>query len=162
MNKVFLAAATAVLVLSSRAGHASDDPGRHALPIVGAWQLEVTLRNCATGEVAPVPTPVFPGLSTFHKGGTLSELGSRGSPATRSIGHGIWKRTGRRTFESRFVFHRFDANGFFAGTQDAKATMVLSPDGTALSISTIATFTDVSGIVTPGGCSTQVGQRVAI
>ena len=59
--------------------------------LVGAWRTEVTVRNCQTGN--PV-APLFPGLFTFHEGGTMSEygIGPGSSPALRSPGHGVWQR----------------------------------------------------------------------
>lgn len=168
MNKLFLAAAAVVLVLPASAGIASDDHGRRAPHIEGVWLMEVTLRvrradgSCATDEVAPVPNPIFPAINTFHKGGTMSEHGARFSPATRNFGQGIWTRTGRNTFTSRFLFQRFDVNGFFIGMQDSTRRMTLSDDGNSLSVTATTTITDASGVVLVRGCATEEGQRVEL
>ena len=162
MNKLCVAAAAVVLVLAARAGVASDDHPRRAPSIEGVWLMEVTLRICATGEVAPVPNAIFPAINTFHEGGTMSEHGARFSPATRNSGQGIWKRTGRNTFKSRFLFQRFDVNGFFIGMQDSTRRMTLSDDGNSLSVTATTTITDASGVVLVSGCATEEGQRVEL
>ncbi len=162
MNKLILAAAAVVLTLPASAGLASGDHGRRVLHIEGVWVTEVTLRNCATGEVAPVPIPIFPAINTFHWGGTMSEHGARFSPALRNSGQGIWKRTGPRTFKKRFLFQRFDVNGFFIGMQDVAGTMTLSDDGQSFSTTGAVTLTDASGAVVVRGCATEEGQRVGL
>ena len=69
---------------------------------VGAWAIQVTLRDCATG--APLG-PAFNSLVTFHRGGTLSESagGTAFAPGQRSPGHGVWTRIGHDTYLQRFV-----------------------------------------------------------
>lgn len=58
--------------------------------IRGVWQTMVTPVNCETGDAL---VPAFPGLFTFHKGGTMSEYGISPAigqtPALRSPGHGV-------------------------------------------------------------------------
>jgi len=165
MNNTLLGAAVAVVAIAMQAGaYANDaDSQEQRTPhIKGVWLLEVTLRNCATGEVAPVPNPVFPALNTFHEGGTMSEHGSRLSPALRGVGQGVWKRTGHKTFESRFVFQLFDVNGLFTGTQDVKRTMRLSDDGASLSMKADVAITDPNGVLLLRGCATEVGERLEL
>lgn len=162
MNKLILAAAAAVLILPASVGLASGDHGRRTLYVEGVWLTEVTLRDCISGQVAPVPNPIFPAVNTFHWGGTMSEHGARFSPALRNSGQGIWRRTGRSTFKSRFLFQRFDVNGFFIGMQDVARTMTLSDDGNSFSADAAVTLTDASGAVVVRGCATEEGQRVGL
>lgn len=164
MNKTLLAAAAAAISLTGQPA-AFADGGHHdnarANQIVGLWSTEVTLRNCATGDVAPVPNPIFLAVNTFHKGGTLTEDGARFSPALRNTGQGVWQRTGRRTFESRMLFHLFDANGLFTGTQDIWRTLTLAPDGQSFTASASVTITR-PGLPTITGCATEVAERVEL
>jgi hypothetical protein len=69
---------------------------------VGAWAIQVTLRDCTTG--APLG-PAFNSLVTFHRGGTLSESagGTAFAPGQRSPGHGVWTRIGHDTYLQKFV-----------------------------------------------------------
>ena len=158
-KKLILTTLGAVICLSQGALAGNDGHGRRN--IEGPWKVEVTLRNCATGEVAPVPNPIFPTLNTFHAGGTLSEHGSRFSPATRGPGHGVWKRVGARTFEMRFVFQMFDSNGLLTGDQDVLTTVELSADGSSSTGSAKFTVNRI-GLPPILGCATSVGQRVEL
>lgn len=160
-KKLVLTILGALICLAQSSAFADDDGHARRLSIEGLWVVEVTLRDCATGAVAPVPNPVFPILSTFHKGGTLSEHGSRASPATRGSGHGLWKRTGARTFESRFIFQMFDVNGLLIGNQDARSTLTLSNDRNSSTSTTRVTVNRI-GLPPLFGCATSVGQRVEL
>jgi hypothetical protein len=119
----------------------------------------VTLRNCATGDPLPGVAP-FPASNAFHQGGTMTEFGARFSPATRGVGQGVWKRTGRYTFDSHFFFYRFDAAGTFVGGQDVRRTMRLSPDGAWFSATAAVEITDINGAVIARGCATEDGSRL--
>src|SRR5262245_8437679 len=112
--KTWVIAAAAAFAVSG-AG-ATDLERSETGSIRGVWITEGTLVNCATG--APVGVPPFQAINTFHKGGTMSEHGSRFSPALRNSGQGVWKQLGRYSFKSRFLFERFDVNGLFIGTQE--------------------------------------------
>lgn len=69
--------------------------------LVGAWSVQVTLRNCDTNA----PMGSFTSIVTFHRGGTLTE--STGSvafePGQRTDGHGAWRRVGRITFSQHVI-----------------------------------------------------------
>ena len=155
MNKLLLAA-TAVLLIPLQAALATHRPPPS---IIGVWTMEVTLRNCATGDPLPGVAP-FPASNTFHRGGTMTEFGARFSPALRGVGQGVWKRTGRYTFESHFFFYRFDAAGTFVGSQDVRRTIQLSADGAWLSATAAVEITDISGVVIARGCATEDGARL--
>ena len=155
MNRFLVTAALALLV-PFQAGLASDHAQRS---IVGVWSLEVTLRVCATGAPVPGVDP-FPALNTFHQGGTLTEFGTRFSPATRNVGQGVWKKTGRFTYQSHFVFQRFDANGLYIGDQDVRRTSRLSPDGAWLTTEATVEIRDANGVVVMRGCATEDGSRI--
>jgi hypothetical protein len=155
MNK-FVLAATAALLVPMQATLASHRPPPS---LIGVWTMEVTLRNCATGDPLPGIAP-FPALNTFHKGGTLTEFGARFSPATRGVGQGDWKRTGRATFSSHFFFYRFDAGGLHVGGQDVRRTIRLSDDGAWLTSTATVEITDVNGVVIARGCATEDGSRL--
>ena len=141
-------------------------PGAQARPtIVGTWQVEVTVRvhaaDCTTAAPVPFGPNPFPSLNTFHRGGTVSETGSRSPPSLRGPGHGVWKRTGTQTFSSRFTFQGFDANGFLATNMDVRSDYTVSADGGTLEGVSRLQFSDVSGNVVPF-CATLQGVRFSI
>src|SRR5688572_21118187 len=98
--------------------------------LAGTWTTRIQLRNCQTGEIGPVPpslTRSF-GLFTFHRGGTASEygIGPGQTPATRSPGHGVWRREhGWNQYSYSFTFTRYDATGLFVGSSRVRSALVL-------------------------------------
>jgi hypothetical protein len=162
MKKILLTTAIALSSVAIQADVVTEQRLQRPAAIEGVWTKEVTLRNCATGEVAPVPNPIFPAINTFHAGGTMSEHGARFSPATRTQGQGIWKRIGRRTFSARALWHTFDASGLFSGTFDVSSIQTVSADGNSITTAATFTITDPTGVVLVRGCATEVGQRVEL
>jgi len=143
--------------------------------LVGAWLVEVTLRNCTTG--APLGPPVH-SLVSFHRGGTLSESLGSGSFAIgqRSPGHGAWTQEQARMFNQNMVnLIVFDtapnlpgtpgfnpslpvSPGFFAGWQIVTHTIELSEADRFTSSGTNA-FYKLDGTMYRTGCSTAAGRR---
>ena len=166
----------AVALVALSAGPAladSAESGRRSL--VGAWSVQVTLRNCATG--APSGPP-FNSLVTFHHGGTVSE--AAGSPAfapgQRGPGHGVWTRKPGHTYgPSMVALVLFDtppnlpctpgfdpslpvSPGFFAGCQTVSHT-VTPTDADHLTSAGTNAFYKLNGELYRTGCSTAVAQR---
>lgn len=133
--------------------------------VVGVWDLVVTLRvpaaDCTTAAVVGVGPNPFPQYYTFHRGGTLSEWGTRAPPSTRGSGHGIWKRVGHDQYKSRLQFHSFDANGLFNRTMDIVSDISLAKDGETLKGVSRFTFTDLSGNALRF-CATMEGTRLSL
>jgi hypothetical protein len=151
--------------MPSRADDQGYDAWRERFSIVGAWQVEVTVRfnaeDCTTSPPVPFGPNPFPSLNTFHEGGTFSETGSRSPPSVRGPGHGIWKRTGKKTFVVRNLFQGYDPNGLLASNMDMRSEVTLSEDGSTFSGITRLFFSDISGNVNPF-CATMEGVRVTL
>lgn len=166
--------ALALVSLGGASASAAEDERPNA-PLVGAWTIEVTLRNCDSN----VPLgPPFRSLVTFHGDGTISEAAGSVAfaPGQRSPGHGAWTRQGRRTYRQSMVAiilfttppnlpgtPGFDPSlpvspGFAAGWQTISHTLTLTDADHATSAGTNAFF-DVDGNVYRTGCSTAVSQR---
>ena len=161
---VCLVAASPVLLSgAATADENGYDQWRNRFSIVGAWQVEVTVRfdaaDCSTSTPVPFGPNPFPSLNTFHEGGTMSETGSRSPPSNRSPGHGIWKRTGRNTFAGHYTFQGFDPNGLLATNMDIRSDFQLSRDGSTFTGVSRFEFSDISGNVTPF-CATLDGVRI--
>lgn len=140
-----------------------DKPPRPELE--GAWQVVVTLRvdapDCTTAEIVGFPPNPFPSFNTFHRGGTMSEFGTRSPPATRSSGHGVWGRTGYRSFEYHSAFHSFDANGLLTATMDITADLKLARKGNTFEGVSRLVRTDISGNALHF-CATLEGVRISL
>jgi hypothetical protein len=142
--------------------------------LVGAWTIQVTLRNCDT----QAPMGSFSSLVTFHGDGTISE--STGSvtfqPGQRTDGHGAWKRVGLRRFtQNMLALIRFDSPPNLPATPGFDPTKPVSPgfSAGASAVSHIVRLTGKDTLESSGtneffaangqsyrtGCSTATGQR---
>jgi hypothetical protein len=167
---------TGALLLTSDGMVMAQSNSSHSQPeLVGAWTVQVTLRDCATN--APLG-PAINSLVTFHRGGTLSETAASLAFAIgqRSPGTGTWLRQRGQTYSQRMValilFNSdpnapgtpgFDPNkpvspGFFAGWQTVTHTVQVT-DTDRLASSGTNAFYKANGDLYRTGCSTAIGQR---
>ncbi|MEP6592701.1 MAG: hypothetical protein ABJC51_03370 [Acidobacteriota bacterium] len=161
---VSIGLAAAVLLVSGAIGLAHADESTPRKTLEGTWQVQVTLRNCATNATLGS----FNSLVTFHRGGTISE--STSAPVfaigQRSSGHGNWKAEGRRNYTQRMVnLINFDtpatppsSPGFFAGWSTVTHTHELIDADHATSSGTNE-FYKADGTLYRTGCSTSVSTR---
>jgi hypothetical protein len=156
MNKWTAALAGLSMAIAVTANAGDHDHSSRGGGIEGVWLQQVTLRDCATGAAMFDP---FPAINTFHVGGTMSEHGSRMPPSIRNSGQGVWKQVGRNRFTSRFIFQRFDLNGFYIGTQEVTRKMALSNDGVTLESTARTKIVDAGGVLINQGCATEVARR---
>ena len=161
-----LAVITAALTITVSIVSSHNNPGKpslalsdsHERTITGVWQMALTTVNCQTGDVLRT----IPGLWTFHEGGTMSEFtGAPGlSPAVRGSGHGVWQREpGWQDYSLTFLFHRYDANGVFTGSQKAKIALKLGASGNEFTGTSAIEILDADGNVVFTGCGTPTGTR---
>lgn len=150
--------ATLGLVMACAAGAGDGRKERdYTAHLQGAWTTQVTVRNCVSGDVLLGP---FAGMSTFHQGGTQSETAAGSPTLRRGPGHGLWYRTGKHTFTAKFVFQRFDLNGFFIGTQEVVSrSEVAEGSATATAVAKILLL-DVNGVQVGAGCATADMKRM--
>lgn len=162
---IFISAALMTGGAMAQDGRPEGWPPEQASTIVGAWQVEVTVRfnapDCTSSSPVPFGPNPFPALNTFHAGGTMSETGSRSPPSMRSPGHGVWQRTGGKTFDARYTFQGFDANGFLATNMDVRSAITLAADGGTFTGISRLLFSDTSGNTVPF-CATLEGVRYTL
>jgi hypothetical protein len=131
--------------------------------LVGAWQFEMTVRvktdDCTSGDPLGSPNP-FPGLVTFHEGGTMNEFASRAPSSVRSTGFGSWKQTGEHRYKARHTFMEFDSNGLLARTMVIDSRIRLNSKGSKYKAVGRLELTDVSGNVLVNACATIDGVRI--
>ncbi len=78
----------------------------------GAWDVQVTLRNCQTGAII---RPEFASITTFMFGGTLIDSTSGIPQAQKTPGHGVWSHVGANIYRFRFKSFSFSPTGVFTG-----------------------------------------------
>jgi len=111
LKRFALSGGTAALVLacllfsgsgSTVRAHSEGDESQNGLQ--GTWHLQVTVRDCQTGQ--PLRPP-FPGLITFAKGGTLTLTTAGQLPSLFTAGLGVWRHIDDHTYSAvseQFVF----------------------------------------------------------
>ena len=132
LRKTGLAAALGVL-LSLGAAMAGNNDWHYDRSLDGTWQFVMTVRfdapDCTTAPVIPFGPNPFPGLISYHEGGTLNEFASRSSPSIRSTGFGAWERTGKNKYVARYTFMEFDAEGALWRTMVIRSEIKLDRKG---------------------------------
>jgi hypothetical protein len=135
---------------------AGADSSRTASRLTGVWLTQVTIRHCTTDDILAGP---FPGLISYHAGGTVSEIGPSLPTTTRSPAHGVWRRTGPHSFVVDIIFQRYDLNGFFIGTQTIRGEPVIDVTTGTYVAKGAFTLQDAAGAQVGAGCSQVNGRR---
>ncbi len=157
---VLVAVALIALTAMISTGAISASAGKQAPKserLSGTWMTTVTLEDPPPGVAA-----TFRALNTFLPSGELLVSSSVGLPATRSLAHGDWIRTGNRRFASSFVFFRFDPAGAFIGSQRVHRTILLAASLNAFTSTDVVEILDPSGTVIRSSRATEVGQRLTV
>ena len=133
----------------------NPEPQWQSKPLEGTWRVQITIRNCQTGEALRS----FPAMATYSRGRTLITSDSGFSPALRSPGHGVWSHTAAHSYSAVSEAFLFNASGALTGVQRIAQTIeVGGPDAFEASVS--SSISDLNGNVLARGCATSVGRRL--
>ncbi|HEX8894214.1 MAG TPA: hypothetical protein VF783_12865 [Terriglobales bacterium] len=161
IGKAFWALSAVVMMLSVfRLSAIAQDPGSAASPLIGTWQVKVTLVNCQTGD--PLGPPPFSSVLTFARGGTLAEDTTNPSfaPGQRGAGQGVWETTSHNVFYARSVaFINLSTPAFQAGQQIIEQIITYDDRSDQWSAGAAIKFTDTSSTVYRQGCATATATR---
>lgn len=127
---------------------ASDEGGERNLE--GTWITSVTPVDCVSGN--PVAS-AFPGILSFHKGGTMS-----GTSSVAPTVFGIWERTGSE-YKFAFTFLRYNSSGVFIGRQTVHQKVSLALEGGEFTSTGSVEILDAGGNVIGNGCAASTGVR---
>lgn len=158
ISTVTLGAAYALL-LAQAARAQADDRNFGPRRLEGSWTVEVTQRNCQTGEALGNP---FLSMLTFSGGGTVVETTSNPMffPAVRGPGHGVWSYAGGSTFKAVSVAF-ITSNGVLVKTQTIRQTIEVGEDSDSFTTpSASVEVVPVGGGPTINGCATATGKRI--
>jgi hypothetical protein len=151
---------------STHSSNASSDP-RSAGALVGAWRSRVQF---ASGAFASVKDLEF--LYVFNDGGTMTESSNYDGAPPVPPAYGIWRQTGPREFEAKYLFYatkppaKFDeisSGGGWApaGHGELVEHITLAPDGQSFTSSIeYASFGAADKSAEGGGAATGMGRRV--
>ena len=143
-----------VLVLESglKAGAQSkSQAGR----IEGTWRVQLTVRNCQTGE----PLRSFPTLFTFAKGGTLTATTAGQSPALFTPNLGIWGHTDGNTYTAVSEAFVFSPGGVWIQTHRLTRAIELASDANEFTDTVTVEILDTNRNLIATGCGTSEGRR---
>jgi hypothetical protein len=121
----------------------------------GTWDVQVRIIDCQTGGVIAT----FASMLTFHAGRTLMEATSGLPPATKTPGEGVWEVAGPNTYNYRFKFFTFDAQGVFTGWRIANVEVIVDQTGNNYEGSGTQEIYDANGNLVGSGCVSPVGTR---
>jgi hypothetical protein len=132
--------------------------------LVGTWRFEMTVRvdaeDCSTSEPITFGPNPFPGLASFHEGGTMTEYASRTGPSIRTTGFGSWEQTALYRYEARHTFMEFDETGALWRNMEIESKIVVgSLYGNHYKAVSRLRLSDVSGNVVKL-CATIEGDRL--
>jgi hypothetical protein len=121
--------------------------------IEGAWKNQVRIVDCDTRTVFAT----FPGLLTYHHGGTVSE--TAGDTPFRSSGGGTWVFNGSQSYGAKFMFYTFSPGGVPAGYFKVVQNIHLSDDGNVLTDNATFEIYDAAGNLMQTGCAEATATR---
>ena len=124
--------------------------------LVGTWDAEVRLKDCATGNVQPS----FKSIASFNQGGTTIGSTSSQPQARRTPEHGIWRHVTGNTYEFKFKSFNFDSMGVAVGYVIVQHTIELDSSGDSYFSDGTAKFFTLNGTPTGSGCSEADGTRM--
>jgi len=135
------------------AAHANTRGSSAADPILGLWNVSVTVVACQTGALVRTVNSV----QMYQADGTFTEttsLGSRGS----SLGY--WYRMDGQTYGAAYFFFRYNPDLSFASFAKAANQITLSPDGTKFSVTATIQDYDANNNLISTDCVTQTATRM--
>lgn len=121
----------------------------------GSWNIQVTRRNCQTGEALVT----FPTMTTFMSGGTMQDYGIALAPTGRGPGHGVWRHQSGRRYSAAFQFFLFGADGISTGKQIIRRQIELSRSGNGYAAVGAVEVFNTGGTVVANICTTETGTR---
>ena len=147
----------AILVIAIASTPHSNAQGKAGHGLVGAWDITIYFKDCATGEVLRQR----PGLISFMFGGVMQEFGTgQMIPQNRTDSQGNWSHVSANTFSSVAKAFRFNADGSLAGTAKLYRTIHLNQNSDGFEASVASEIYDAAGTLIAQGCADEVGTRL--
>lgn len=122
--------------------------------IVGLWDVQVTVNNCATGA----PLASFLALHKYEFGGT-GQVVPATNPAGLSAHMMTWSHVGGNDYQMAVKMFRFDGTGNSIGWVIILNEVSINEDADEYSGSGIAEIFDPAGNLVGGSCPSFVGTR---
>jgi len=121
----------------------------------GTWRVQVTVRNCRTGEAQRT----FPALFTFAKGGTLSATTAGQPPALSTTTLGVWRHKDDHTYSAVSESFIFSPAGVWTQTHRLTRVIEIGNDADEFTDTIALEIFDTNGNLIVTGCGTSVASR---
>jgi hypothetical protein len=129
-----IVAALVVTATTALPGAVAGTDHKSANQLIGTWTATV---------VRPAPLPPVTSLQMYAPRGVFAESGN--DAFTRSPQYGVWERIGGRSYAATGVFHRFNAQGEYIGSQKISRKIELAEDGETFTGVARVTVLDTAG-----------------
>ena len=139
--------------LTARAQSEGDNSQRG---LEGAWRLQLTVRDCNTGQALRT----FPAVFTFAKGGTASFITAGQLPSLATPGLGAWRHARGHNYSAVTDAFVFSPAGAWIQTHRLTRAIEVSIDGDAFTDTVALEIFDPNGNVIVTGCATSVASRL--
>ena len=139
--------------LTARAQSEGDNSQRG---LEGAWRLQLTVRDCNTGQALRE----FPVVFTFAKGGTATYITAGQLPSLATPGLGAWRHTHRHNYSAVTDAFVFSPAGVLIQTHRLTRAIKVSIDGDAFTDTVALEIFDTNGTQIATGCATSVASRL--
>jgi hypothetical protein len=121
----------------------------------GTWRLQVTVRDCQTGQALRT----FPAMFTFAKGGTLSVTTAGQLPSLSTTGLGVWRHTDGHTYSAVSEAFIFSSAGAWTQTHRLTRVIEIANDAQEFTDTVALQIFDTNGNLIVTGCATSVASR---
>jgi len=139
--------------LTARAQAEGDNSQRG---LEGAWRLQLTVRDCNTGQALRT----FPVVFTFAKGGTATAITAGQLPSLFTPGLGAWRHAQGHSYSAVTDAFVFSPAGVWIQTHRLTRAIEVSTDGDAFTDTVALEIFDTNGNVIGTGCATSVASRL--
>ena len=127
--------------------------------MIGTWDIEVTLRNRATGCATGASAKPLRAVDTFTSGGALIETGVHATPQPHSPGQGTWRHICGQNYAAVLRFFHFNPDGSVAETRKVTRHLELSKDGNEFTGTASIEVYDADDCLVTAHCATETARR---
>lgn len=152
-----LALAGMLFLGSGIAARAQSDGDNSQRGLEGAWRLQVTVRDCNTGQ--PL-RPTFPAVFTFAEGGTATVITAGQLPSLATPGLGVWRHTQGHDYSAVTDAFVFSTAGAWIQTHRLTRAIQVSIEGDSFTDQVALQIFDTAGNPIATGCATSVANRL--
>lgn len=141
--------------LGGKGGASSGLPGQNPHSFIGTWIVQTQITNCFGTTLGNLSK-----LTSINASGTV-QVASNSNP-WRTPAFGVWEHLHQSDFVYTMRFFQFTPDGTFAGTGQAKWSVLMGEDGNSYSAEGELQSVSPDGFVIANNCGAETGTRMVI